>query len=94
MFMQKTRKLFVEEVDVTTVLEVINRYQSMFGNNYKLVGKCGWAEEPTKWFITFYITDRKWGSMAADLSEIGKITVKVTPGGATELYFMREVKPD
>lgn len=89
MFHQKSHKLFVEETDVTTVLEVINRYNGHFTNNYKLVGKCGWAEEPTKWFITFYSTDKKWGSLAADLSEIGEITVKVTPGGATELYFTK-----
>ena len=89
MFFQKNRKLFVEESDVTTVLAAINRHQGYFSNNYKLVGSCGWAEEPTKWFITFSTTDKKWGRMAADLSEIGKISVKVTPGGATELYFTR-----
>lgn len=89
MFYQKSRKLFVEESDVTTVLEVINRYQGYFSNNYKLVGSCGWADEPTKWFIGFSTTDKKWGHIAADLSGIGEITVKVTPGGATELYFIK-----
>lgn len=90
MFYQKNHKLFVEETDVTTVLAAINRYQGVFSNNYKLVGSCGWDDEPTKWFVSFWTTDKKWGCMAADLSDIGEITVKVTPGGATELYFTRK----
>lgn len=89
MFMQKTHRLYVEEIDVTTVLGIINRHQSMFGNNHKLVGDCGWSDDPTKWFITFYTSDKKWGRIAADMSEIGQLNVKVTPGGTTELYFTR-----
>ena len=86
----KRRHIVVEEKDVTTVLTAINTHQTFLNNTNKNVGNCGWADEPEKWFITFYASDRKWGKIAADLSSIGEITVKVSPRGATDLYFMRK----
>ena len=89
MFNNKRRYLIVEEADVTTVLSVIDRHQSLFGNNDKLTGNCGWKNEPTKWYVRFYASDKQWGKIAGELSSLGNITVKVTPSGATDLYFMR-----
>ena len=90
MFIQRRRYMIVEEKDVTTVLTVINRHQGFFSNNNKLVGNCGWAKEPSKWYIRFYATEREWSHMTGDLSKIGEIAVKVTPGGTTDWYFMRK----
>lgn len=87
---QKRRNLVVEETDVTTVLSAINRNQKFFSNDNKIVKSCGWAKEPSKWFIQFYATEKEWGLMTTDLSKIGEITVKVAPGGATELYFNKK----
>ena len=87
MFYQKSRELFIKECDVTTVLAVINRHQGYFSNDNKRVGCCGWADEPDMWYVRFYATDKKWGRMAAELSEIGEIAMKVSPAGITELYF-------
>lgn len=85
----KRRHIVMEEQDVVTVLAAIDAHQTIFSNVSKNVGNCGWANDPTKWFITFYASDRRWGKIAADLSNIGEITVKVSPRGATELYFKR-----
>ena len=90
MFNQKRRYLIVEEKDVTTVLTVINRHQGFFSNNDKNTGNCGWANEPTKWYVRFYASDRKWGRIAGELSKLGKIYVNVSPGGTTELYFTKD----
>jgi len=89
MFYQTRRYLIVEEQDVTTVLKVINEHQGFFSNNNKLVGNCGWEEEPSKWFIYFYASEREWGHIAKDLSEFGTINVNVNPSSTTDLYFTR-----
>lgn len=89
MFNQKRRYLIVEESDVTTVLTIINRHQGFFSNNDKLTGNCGWKNEPSKWYVRFYASDREWGRIAGELSKLGNIYVNVTPGGTTELYYKR-----
>ena len=90
MFGEKRRYLYVNEADVTTVLSVINKHQGFFSNNNKTTGNCGWKDEPTKWYVNFYATDKQWGRIASELSRLGKIYVNVTPAGATELYYVRE----
>lgn len=89
MFNNKRHYLIVEEADVTTVLTAINRHQGFFSNNDKLTANCGWKNEPTKWYVRFYASDKQWGKIAMELSMLGKIYVNVSPGGTTELYFMR-----
>lgn len=89
MFNQKRRQLVVEEVDVTTVLTAINRHQGFFSNNNKTTGNCGWKDAPTKWYVHFYASDREWGKIAKELCSVGVISVNVTPGGTTELYYNR-----
>ena len=89
MFNQKRRYLVVEEKDVTTVLTTINRNQGFFSNHDKNTGNCGWANDPTKWYIRFFASDRQWGKIAGELCETGNITVSVSPGGTTELCYMR-----
>ena len=89
MFNQKRRKLIVDEADVTTVLTTINRHQGFFSNNNKTTGNCGWKNDPSKWYVHFYASDRQWGKIAGELSALGEIRVNVTPGGATELYYKR-----
>lgn len=89
MFNNKRHYLIVEETDVTTVLTVINRHQSFFGNNDKLTGNCGWKNDPTKWYVRFYASDKQWGKIAGELSKLGNITVNVTPSGATALHYKR-----
>ena len=90
MFNQRRRYLIVEEKDVTTVLAAINNHQGLFSNNDKNTGNCGWKDDPAKWYVRFYASDRQWGRIAAELSKLGKIQVTVTPGGATELYYTKD----
>lgn len=89
MFNQKRRCLIVEESDVTTVLQAVNRHKGLFGSNDIIAGNCGWSKEPTKWYVRFYTSDKQWGRIAGELSTFGKIYVNVTPGGATDLHFAR-----
>ena len=89
MFCNKRRCLIVEEVDVTTVLTAISKHQKFFSNKEKTTENCGWKNAPSKWYVKFYASDREWGRIAGELSEIGKIQVKVTSTGTTDLYFTR-----
>lgn len=90
MLNQKKRDLIVEEKDVTTVLSVINNHQGFFSNNNKNTGNCGWKDAPTKWYVRFYASDRQWGRIAGELSKIGRIYVNVTPGGTSEMYYIKD----
>jgi hypothetical protein len=90
MFNQKKRDLIVEEQDVTTVLSVINNHQGLFGNNSKNTGNCRWKDQPTKWYVRFYTSDKRWKRIVGELSTLGRIYVNVTPGGTTEMYFVKE----
>lgn len=90
MFYQRKRCLIMEEKDVTTVLSAINRHQGYFSNDYKIVKNCGWAKDPDKWVVKFNASEKEWGLIATDLSKLGEITVKVKPGGTTDLYFKKE----
>lgn len=90
MFNQKRRYLVVDEKDVTTVLAAINHHRGFFSNSEIGTGSCGWKNEPTKWYVNFYASDKEWGRIAGELSKIGKICVNVAPNGTTDLYFTRE----
>jgi hypothetical protein len=89
MFYQKKRKLVMEETNVTSVLTVINRHQGFFSNDNKIVRNYMLPKDPSKWVIKFNASDKEWSLMTADLSKIGEIIVKVTPGGTTDLYFIK-----
>lgn len=94
MFNQKRRYLIIEEADVTAVLAAINRSQGFFSKSDMSTGNCGWKEEPTKWYVRFYASDKQWGKIARELCTLGGINVHVTPSGATELYFKRELSSE
>ena len=89
MFKNKKRELIVEEKNVTTVLDAINRHQGLFSNNNKTTGNCGLASEPTRWYVRFYASDRQWGRIAEELSKTGRFEVTVSKGGTAELYYTK-----
>lgn len=89
MLNNKKRELIVEEKDVTTVLEAINRHQGLFSNNNKTTGNFGLASAPTRWFVRFYASDRQWGRIAEELSKTGRFEVTVSKGGTAELYYVK-----
>ena len=84
LFIKKEREFIVEEKDVTSVLTVVNREAKFISYH---IGNCGWANHPNKWFITFYATDKKYGRIMKGLTENGKFTVDVRPGGQVDLWF-------
>lgn len=83
---KKDRILIVEKKDVTTVLSVINRRRIESDYN---IGKCGWANAPSKWFVKFYASNREWESIANDLLKNGTITLHTRTSGTIDLYFER-----
>ena len=90
MFGAKKREIIVDEKDVTAVLAAINNNQGLFSNDNKTTGNCGLADDPTKWYVRFYASDRQWGRIAEELSKTGKINVTVTRRGAAELYYTKD----
>lgn len=84
---KKQREFIVEEKDVTTVLNVVNR--EMWTFDYR-IGNCGWADETTKWFIIFDMNDKHYGNVINDLNDIGAFRLSIRPSGQVDLYY--EVK--
>lgn len=71
----KRHHLIVEEKDVMSLLKVfdnVNRSSRLVHTMNMEIGNCGWANEPTKWFIRFDTTDRKWKKILAELSHINR----------------------
>lgn len=81
----KQRRYFiVEEKDVTTILNVINR-QFIFA--YRIGSYDRDEESTTKWFIAYRCTDKKYGKIVKDLLEIGKFELVVSPKEQVNLYY-------
>lgn len=73
-FAKKRRHLIVEEEDVMTVLKVFNKVNHSFKIGILMnmeIGNCGWAKEPSKWFINFDATNKKWKAIIAALKKEG-----------------------
>lgn len=87
--LKKTKRyeLIADERDVTKILEVVNRYRQYYDFR---VGNCGWALEPTKWFIMFHATDKVWINVLRDLQHMGDIHIDIRPGGQMDLCFKSE----
>ena len=83
-FIKKRRDFIVEEKDVTTILSAVGREAKT--TNY-CIGNCGWADQPNKWFISFYTTDKRYGRIMKKLTGIGKFTANTRPGGQVDLWF-------
>lgn len=68
---KKRHFLIVEEADVMTLLKVldeIKRGSSLFTVYMDMeIGNCGWAEEPTKWFVHFDVTNKQWRKVIENL---------------------------
>ena len=87
----KSRRCFiVDEKDVTIVLEVMNKHHNRFSNRNLNIGNCGWAEEPTRWFIHFDATSKQYDKILKGLLKVGTFNVvERQPGGQEDLYFER-----
>lgn len=85
----KTREFLMDEKDVTTVLSVINRHRTGLDSIIS-VANCGWANEPTTWFVLFETSEKRYRKIVNDLKEIGELYVDVRPSGMTSIGFKRE----
>jgi hypothetical protein len=63
----------MDEKEVTAVLRIINQN---CGIAPKYAGSCGWADEPTKWFILFHATKKQYYNIVNELANIGKVEIK------------------
>lgn len=81
----KMREFIVEEMDVTTVMKVINSHRKYW--DYQ-VGNCGWGGPlATRWFIAFEATDKVYGKIMTDLDKMGEFKVEVRSGGQVDMFF-------
>lgn len=83
-FIKKNRNFIVEEKDITTILSAVGSEAKVF---HYCIGNCGWANQPNKWFMSFYTTDKRYGKIMKKLTEIGRFTTNVRPGGQVDLWF-------
>ena len=72
----RRRYLVMEETDVLGILMTVNSQFKLYINQQLAVGNCGWAKEPTKWFIHFDASDRQWGSIVTELNERFNLSIK------------------
>lgn len=61
--------LVLERCDVLDVIEVINNYRSWYVGQDLAVGNCGWANEPSMWFIHFSAPVSKWRKIINELNQ-------------------------
>lgn len=80
------RNFIVEEQDVTTVLEVVNKHRK---NCNVDVNNCGWKEQPSKWFISFDANQKEYGNIVEELNKVGGIKLDVRPDRQVDLVFER-----
>ena len=86
--LKESREFIVEEKDVTTVLTAINQHTKF---QQVSVGNCGWGDgEESKWYVIFDASNKQYGSIVADLSELGDFRLNVRPSKKqTDVYFER-----
>lgn len=71
-FVVERHHIIVEEVDVVRALYVIDS-NHIVAPDIK-VGNCGWADDPSKWFIHFNTTKSKWMRIRTELRVIRVFT--------------------
>lgn len=65
------RYLILEESNVLETLRVIGTQNSIFIRMNLIVNNCGWADEPTKWFIHFDASNDQWRCIVDELVNKG-----------------------
>lgn len=83
----RSREFIVDEKDVTTVVTIINKHR----RSYEVkTNNCGWAEEPSKWFVMFDAGDEEYGHIVDELNKLGTFRLDVSPSfTVVSLYFER-----
>lgn len=83
----RSREFIVDEKDVTTVVTVVNKHR----RSYEVeTNNCGWAKEPTKWFVAFDACDEEYGHIVDELNKLGTFRLNVSPSFTqVKLYFER-----
>lgn len=86
-FAKKRRHLIVEEEDVMVTLKVFDEANHKNKVSYLMnmeIGNCGWLDEPTKWYIFFDATNKKWKSIIAAFKKEG---YKIVLGEDDKFYL-------
>lgn len=64
------RQLIVNEDDIMGLLRIFDRVNHRFRNDVLMdmeIGRCGWADDPNKWYIHFGTSNRKWRSIIMEI---------------------------
>ena len=71
-------ELFVNELDVTRTLSVVNSIISV-GHSDMRVGNCGWEDSPRTWFLRIKATDKEWDRIVKNLNVMRIWSVREIP---------------
>lgn len=76
-FTFKRFHLIMEEGDVISVLKNIQHHHKTIPD--MAVGNCGWADDPSKWFVHFSTSEFKWNLIRKDLKVVRVYEEKEIP---------------
>lgn len=71
-------ELFVNELDVTRTLSVVNSIISIEHRDMR-IGNCGWADSPRTWSVQIKATNKEWDKIVKSLGVMRIWSVKEIP---------------
>lgn len=72
----KRHYLIIEEKNVMEILKVLDSINKRYVDFRLEIGNCGWADEPTKWFIHFDASNSQWKSIVTTLNDKFDLCIK------------------
>lgn len=79
------RHIIVDEANVIVILDAINRQRCCNSQDLR-VGNCGWASDPSKWYVAFTASDKKWMRIIDEMNAKGyQFIIK---GPKSEVYMV------
>lgn len=73
MLLKRRHEIVLDEKDVTRAIQAIGK--SIGIRNEVAIGNCCWANEPSKWFIHFTLSNKDWKSAVLKLQEIESVKI-------------------
>lgn len=71
-------ELFVNELDVTRILNVVNSIISIEHRDMR-IGNCGWEDSPRTWSLQIKATNKEWDKIVKSLGVMRIWSVKEIP---------------
>lgn len=75
MLFKHRHKIVLDEKDVMKALKIIDDTSIICILNEMEIGNCGWADEPTMWFIHFTFANTDWSDCLSKLKQIRSLRI-------------------